>query len=113
MSFRFNPTRDVDPAFEFEFHEDGSFNIGSDDRPGPYSCGGQAEAEALRNLLIERYPLPVKPVEPAPPKVRYEVGANAKVYRIVPTVKDERFVVGEFYISADAEAFANMKNAEA
>jgi hypothetical protein len=82
-------------------------------------CVDSGVAKSLRDVLIELYPLPVKPaapvkpVEPAMPKVRHEVGANAKVYRIVPTVREERFVVAEFTSGRDAEAFANMKNAEA
>jgi hypothetical protein len=71
-------------------------------------CVDASVAKALRDALIELYPLPVKPVEP---KVRYKA-SGGKVWRITPTVKDEAHVVGEFYVGSDAEAFAAMKNAE-
>lgn len=76
-------------------------------------CVDSGVAKSLRDVLIELYPLPVKSVEPS---VAFEAGFNQgqpAAFEVRNRMVVERTKVAEFRLMVDAQAFANMKNAEA
>lgn len=82
------------------------------------------EAKALRDALIELYPLgaAAQPAEPEQPKVTYEASEQQQydrygnlckkpvVYRIEPSTRS--VAVASFEVRTDAEAYAELMNSK-
>lgn len=73
---------------------------------------GPEKAIAIRDALIELYPLDTKP---SLPKVSYEyatAGGQPMVFEVTPRLDNYRRKIAEFALEADARAFVAMKTDE-